>query len=145
MTSGWEVYYCLCLSAALALLIPAGLYICSLVVSFPKKYADKRQYFENQLDPPPAEAVLDKKMNSRFFVGMNIILILVALVLLAIPGASVLRAEAAAGGGPGTLIIIISVSLLTALGLFYSSRKGDLDWMTSYLKRSPEPGPEDKQ
>lgn len=154
--SGWEFYYVVFLSALVALGIPLVLSAVSIILSRRAKrdrkeaatIAAQADPFQNTSQtlaqipssaaPKDADSTLGRRINTRFFLSANASLILIALALVLIPYAGVLtlrpdgqnRALILRG-----LISVVSIAGFAALGLFYSARKGDLNWLQSY--RSP--------
>lgn len=135
MPSGWGVYYVVFLSALLALGIPAVLALLSHLVSTRRAGGSK----------PGADAVLSaqqpieldksslgRRMNTRFFLSANASLVLITLGLVLIPCAGILQPETGRAGILRGLIAIVSIAGVAALGLLYSARKGDLNWLNSF-------------
>jgi hypothetical protein len=133
MTSGWDVYYVVFLSALLALAFPAFLGLVSRVVS-----GRRTSRVHGDLEPKfPGDTDLTsvgRKVNTRFFLGTNAALALITLMLVLIPCVATIRPSA--GGDSETnglaALGIVTLAGLSALGLFYSARKGDLDWLRSF-------------
>ena len=147
--SGWETYYVVFLSAAVALGIPLILSVVSLVfgkraresqsVDPVREIWDPSQTTAQIPDLPapsePIEATLGRRINTRFFLSANAALILIALALVLVPYASVLHAPASGAGMPlllRGLISVVSLALFAGLGLLYSARKGDLNWLQTF-------------
>jgi NADH:ubiquinone oxidoreductase subunit 3 (subunit A) len=84
---------------------------------------------------PSGRSMLDSRINARFFLGVNAALVLITISLGLIPVAGMLRPDSGAGTFMHALIAIISLALFSCLGLFYSSRKGDLSWIKSFQER----------
>ncbi|MCM2322099.1 MAG: hypothetical protein NDJ90_02445 [Oligoflexia bacterium] len=131
MPSSWNVYYVIFLSALLALGIPAALALVSFLVL---KKRPRKRLVQEVLDEVPAvnETVLGKRINARFFLGVNAGLVLIALGLALIPCAGMLKKGADDFALSRALIAIVSLGTLTALGLLYSAKKGDLSWLKTY-------------
>lgn len=141
MPSSWNVYYVIFLSAALALGIPATLALISFIVS-------PRSVKEIMKSPalPALSALNDvsrsnetffgQRTNTRFFLGVNSALILIALVLVLIPCVGMFKPESGSSIFLRALIAIVSICAFAALGLFYSVRKGDLSWLRVHQKPS---------
>jgi len=123
MTSGWEVYYVIFLSSALALSLPVAL---SLISS-----AGKAHRASPSLHRPTR---VGEKTNTRYFLGAVLSLPLVVMALILIPCVGVLASRGREGSGLAAFGIL-SISGLAALAVGYASRKGDLDWLRSF--RSP--------
>ncbi|MBY0469890.1 hypothetical protein K2X30_01895 [bacterium] len=143
MPSGWEVYYVVFLSAVLALAVPGALWLVSLLVRHrPKAESPSHQgsfgesMSELQLQQKPArrssDTAIGKKVNTRFFLGSNAALILVTLALILVPCVGILKENPARSNALKGLICIGTIVGFAALGLLYSARKGDLDWVKSF-------------
>ncbi|MCM2278021.1 MAG: hypothetical protein NDJ89_08075 [Oligoflexia bacterium] len=128
MPSSWNVYYVIFLSALLALGIPAVLALISYAVS-PKRA--RKRLSPEVLDEVPAanETVLGKRINTRFFLGVNAALVLLALVLALVPCAGMLQRGAQELGLARSLVAIVSLGTFAAIGLLYCVKKGDLSWL----------------
>jgi NADH:ubiquinone oxidoreductase subunit 3 (subunit A) len=119
------------LSALLALGVPASLAVISRLVSSRKPARNA----ETAKPAPSGRSMLDSRINARFFLGVNAALVLITISLGLIPVAGMLRPDSGAGTFMHALIAIISLALFSCLGLFYSSRKGDLSWIKSFQER----------
>jgi hypothetical protein len=134
MPSGWDVYYLVFLSAAMALLIPIALGGISLLF-FPTGTTRTRRLPSADLEAAkekPTQASLGSRVNIRFFLGINSALVLIALVLGAVPAATIIHSSADSGDTKRGLFALISIAGLASLGLFYSVIKGDLSWLKSF-------------
>ncbi len=134
MPSGWDVYYLVFLSAAMALLIPLGLGAISLVF-FPGNRRLERQLPSADLEAAKEAQMHDavgKRVNVRFFLGINAALVLIALILGIIPSATAIQAGAERGELMRSLFALITIAALASLGLLYSVVKGDLSWLKSF-------------
>jgi NADH:ubiquinone oxidoreductase subunit 3 (subunit A) len=137
MPSSWDVYYVVFLSALLALGVPALLGLFSYLVSAER---GGRANHKNSSAPrkPVKNTVtadlLRKKINARFFLGVNAALILMAIALILIPCTGMLQQATDRGTFFRCLIAIVSLATFCGLGLLYSSRKGDLSWVQSFQK-----------
>jgi hypothetical protein len=131
MPSGWNVYYVVFLSALLALAIPALLGLISWVVA---KKSPRRTVSIGSAGP-----ALGRRINTRFFLSANVALILVTLALVMIPCVGNLSKSASRAGVIQGLISILSISGFAALGLLYTARKGDLDWLRSFTVPASDP------
>ena len=131
MPSSWNVYYVIFLSAVLALGIPAALAFISHLVSAGKvKKRLHKEVFDEFSDKN--KTLLGRRINARFFLGVNAALILIALILLIIPCAGQLQGRSDKVGLLRTLVAIVSIAGFSALGLLYSVRKGDLSWLECF-------------
>lgn len=133
MPSSWNVYYVIFLSAVLALAIPAILALASYLVSAGKV---KKKLNREVLDEIPSvnETLLGRRINARFFLGVNAALILITLILVIVPCAGQLQANHNKIGLLRALVAIITIAGFAALGLLYSVKKGDLSWLESFQK-----------
>ena len=128
MPTGWDVYYIIFISALLGLGIPAFLKAATLLLSLkvsPKDQANKIELAT--LPVPPENSHLGRRINIRFFLGINASFILIAMGLVILPCIGTIHSNS--GNASRGLIGIVSLAAFTALGLFYASRKGDLTWM----------------
>jgi NADH:ubiquinone oxidoreductase subunit 3 (subunit A) len=131
MPSSWNVYYVIFLSAALALGIPGALALVSRLVSAGKV---KKRLHQEVLDEVSSrnQTLLGRRINARFFLGVNAALILITLVMVIIPCIGLLHNGLNRDGILRALIAIVSIASFAALGLIYSVRKGDLSWLTCF-------------
>jgi NADH:ubiquinone oxidoreductase subunit 3 (subunit A) len=127
--SSWNIYYVVFLSALLALGVPAFLAVMSRIVA-----SQRSGEHPVSRATPINRSVLGRRINARFFLGVNAALILITISLALIPVAGMLRPDAGVSTFSHALIAIISLALFSCLGLFYSSRKGDLSWIKSYQR-----------
>lgn len=144
MPSSWDVYYVIFLSAVLALGVPATLAVVSHLVS-PRKM--KKRLNARVLDEltETDESCLGKKINARFFLGVNAALILLALAILLIPCAGVLRKSEGPLSILRALVAIVGTTSFAALGLLYSAKKGDLSWLGTFQGGKPDGNPGGKR
>ncbi len=128
MTSSWDTYYIVFLSALLSLGIPGGLAAISFICFSKNKKINK----QTKLQPgKPNRTILGQRINVRFFLAANASLILITLGLELIPCATTLHSAPNDGLLEG-LIAIVSLAGFSVLGLLYSARKGDLGWLSSF-------------
>lgn len=141
MPSGWDVYYVVFLSAVVALGIPAALALISMLVSPGGRARPAAPKRENELPgaslpvhetESARESYLGRRINTRFFLSANAALILITLALILIPYVGTLRKDADKPALVRGLISIVTIAGFSALGLLYSARKGDLDWLQSF-------------
>ncbi|MFL5812046.1 MAG: hypothetical protein ACJ763_00595 [Bdellovibrionia bacterium] len=131
MPSSWDVYYVVFLSALLALGVPALLGLFSYLVSAERgKASAQKKPVQNAV----TAELLRRKINARFFLGVNAALILMAIALILIPCTGMLQQATDRGTFLRCLIAIVSLATFCGLGLLYSSRKGDLSWVQSFQK-----------
>ena len=139
MPSGWDVYYIVFLSALLGLGIPLFVKAAALLLSLnvsPKSPAKKNEMPSVTSGITVNEhSQLGRRINIRFFLGVNASFILIAMGLVILPCIGTLHGKSARG-----LIGIVSLAGFTAIGLFYASRKGDLTW--SRVFQDPKVGEE---
>jgi NADH:ubiquinone oxidoreductase subunit 3 (subunit A) len=129
MTSSWDSYYIVFLSAILSLCIPASLAFISFIF-FPKNKLKDRQYSKLR-GGEPNRTILGQRINVRFFLAANAALILITLALELVPCATTVQSENQEGLIKG-LISIVTLAGFSVLGLLYSIRKGDMGWLSSF-------------
>lgn len=137
MASGWDVYYIVFLSGVLALGFPLCLAGISFLVS-PRARGAARARREGRRDSLKGLSV-KRRVNTRFFLAVNVSIILLALSFFLIPCAGVLKSLEASGDREvlvRALVAIFTIAGFLSLALFYSARKGDLGWLNTY--RGPE-------
>lgn len=140
MPSSWDVYYVVFLSALLALGVPAMLGLFSYLVSAERGNLAKRdKSSESKASKKPVKnaataELLRRKINARFFLGVNAALILMAIALILIPCTGMLQQATDRETFLKCLVAIVSLATFCGLGLLYSSRKGDLSWVQSFQK-----------
>lgn len=134
MSSGWGVYYAVCLAAILALSVPLLLKGMSLLIRLRNqsrfKPSTKKRAFLFEPDSV-SEKPRSKKLNPRFYLAINVSILLISLSLALIPPAGALRTLDLSGREElfvRGLIVIVSISSFLSLGLLYAVRKGDLSW-----------------
>jgi hypothetical protein len=141
MPSSWDVYYVVFLSALLALGVPALLGLFSYLVSTER---GKSFPASKPIREVVSSDLLRRKINARFFLGINAALILMAIALILIPCTGMLQQFNDRDSFLKCLVAIVSLAAFCGLGLLYSSRKGDLSWVQSFQKpknpTSPETG-----
>lgn len=134
MPSSWNVYYVIFLSAVLALGIPATLAFVSFV-ALPRQQRKKARHdalVEATEGAVLNQTILGKRINARFFMGVNASLVLITLMLALIPCAGMIRAGAEPIGLLRATVAVVTLGAFAALGLFYSARKGDLSWLRTH-------------
>lgn len=138
MASGWETYYVLFLSAVFALTVPIALWAISWAMKYREEQGRNLELPGSDLKVHrPPDTILGKKINTRFFLGATIALVLVTLGLFLVPYAGTL----AAGKGLSMetrlrgLLGVLSIVFFSGIALLYAARKGDLDWLDSYPRR----------
>jgi NADH:ubiquinone oxidoreductase subunit 3 (subunit A) len=138
MPSSWDVYYVVFLSALLALGVPAMLGLFSYLVSAERKKSTSAEKSQSAPKGGASSELLRRKINARFFLGVNAALILMAIGLILIPCTGMLQQATDRGTFLRCLVAIVSLAAFCGLGLLYSSRKGDLSWVQSFQKsKSP--------
>lgn len=137
MTSSWDSYYVVFLSAVLSLGIPGFLAILSRAVfrkGMRNEWKDKKATQQDVLSAPESlrnQTVLGQRINVRFFLAANAALILFALALELVPCATTLHAGNREGLFRG-LVAVVTIAGFSVLGLLYSIRKGDMSWVDSF-------------
>ena len=136
MPSGWDVYYVVFLSALLALAIPAILWLISRSL-----FRENKRVAPAAVEQRTSQAleltrtVLGQRMNARFFLAANAAVVLITLILALIPCAATFQSDRT----PDELLLglasIVTIAGFAALGLFYSSKKGDLAWLKTFHKK----------
>jgi NADH:ubiquinone oxidoreductase subunit 3 (subunit A) len=137
--NGWDVYYIAALSAFLALGIPAGLRLVSKAIA-PREaprtsVSNADPYHEELLSTRQPAFLLGEKINSRFYLAANILLALLGLMLILIPCVGVLQEGASLKSVMSATVAIVTIAGFAGLGLLYSARKGDLNWLKSYQRK----------
>lgn len=123
MPSGWNIYYIVFLSAIFALAIPLALRLLSSF--FSSQEPDRKAEIPSISGDPMS---LGQRINTRFFKSANVALLLIAFGLILIPCALIARS-------PDGAALILSTVGFSALGLLYSARKGDLEWLRTFVRR----------
>src|SRR5687767_12941658 len=120
MPSGWDAYYVFFLSALLSLGVPAFLKL----ISMSKRRGQPRRAAQADATGWDFDAFKGRRINTRFFMGTNVALILTALCLALVPCVGAIPATSGI-----RLVAILSICVLSALALLYAATKGDLDWL----------------
>ncbi|HTL13294.1 MAG TPA: hypothetical protein VL588_12450 [Bdellovibrionota bacterium] len=134
MSGGWGDYYIVFLAGLIGLLFPAILGFLSWLLS----PADVRSKYLAGVSFRKAERVIGgdgRRINTRFFLGINIATLLLVLTLLFLPAAAAFRGLVSETGGNHrnlAVVMLVSVVGFLALSLFYAVRKRDLSWLRSY-------------
>lgn len=74
------------------------------------------------------------RLNTRFFLALNIALVLISLATLLIPCVQALREAQVRSEKWGGVLATLSVTFFLLLGLLYAVRKGYLDWISDAKK-----------
>ena len=138
MSSRWDQYFLIVLSALVAVIFP-------LLLSFMSRLFSSRMkpgiIDRSSLFPPRTTQPKLKKINLRFFTSVSLASVFLSLTLLLVPCVVTVRTLIEHGESKEAgrvLLSIISVSGLLLLGVFYSVSKGDLNWIrtirASHLK-----------
>ena len=129
MTTGWEVYYLVFLTGIISLVLPLALGVFSFILTFKGKTKSGKAKVER-----PVKIYRDEKINTRFFLMINVASVLIALSLILIPISGVFQVGFADGSEDKRLwvLAVVSVAGFLALGLFYAARKGDLGWIRDH-------------
>ena len=130
MPSGWEVYYLVCLSALLALLLPLILTLVSFVISSHRQAVSQNvpDAILNASKKTDKKVLAGLRINTRFFLGANVALVLVTMALILVPCVGAFSPDS----GFRELLGIVTLVAFAAFALFYSARKGDLNWLRSF-------------
>lgn len=134
MSKGWGVYYIVFLAGAVGLCFPAILAAFAWLLSPPDS---KRKYLA-ALTYRRKERIIggdNRRINTRFFLAVNVASILLVLALMLVPCAAAFKEITESGSWrqmAAAVTVIVSVSCFLALSLFYSVRKGDLSWLKSF-------------
>lgn len=131
MTSSWDSYYVVFLSAILSLGIPGLLALLSRLLFRKKGHKTSHKKNGAETQGLANQTVLGQKINVRFFLAANAALILFALALELVPCATTLQAGNRDGLFRG-LVAIVTIAGFSVLGLLYSIRKGDMSWVDSF-------------
>lgn len=138
--NSWETYYIILLSALLSLSIPLGLFFISSILQRSKKKT-VTNVTSSFLKSEPSDVAFPEKINTRFFLAINVAVILLGLSLALVPIVSVFRSVVESTDRQQLfrcILGILSLAFFLALGLFYASWKGDLGWLRSYDQKRPE-------
>ncbi len=144
MSNTWNSYYVLFLSAIMALGIPISLAILSSLLGMLKGSETKTKAKATFLGSPGGgqkstgagpdltspQPSFNQKINVRFFMAANAALILITLGLALIPCVTTIQTEKSEDLARG-LLAIVTLAGFASLGLTYSVRKGNMDWLTS--------------
>lgn len=142
MPSGWDVYYIVILAGVLALGIPATLAILSMLLSTSstgKSTGSSKgrglsfRFGKGRANPAVGQS-LGQRTNTRFFLAINVSLVLIALMLALIPCIAVIQPGAHPGLVARTLAVIVTFASIAALVLFHAAKKSDLSWLRTFLK-----------
>jgi len=143
MSSGWDQYYMIFVSGAVACLLPFVITVNSLIIAWSRRDTSQRKIqTERKRDvsiggTSSSANLSEKRINTRFFLAVNVATVLMGMAILLIPCTSSIELfiKRNDGGIQPALFAVFSISVLLALGLFYSGRKGDLSWLKTYQKR----------
>ncbi len=122
MLNQWEIYRLMSISG---LIITA----CIVFFIFPNLVRKKKPVAEISSSTTSSNEVsqLGKQINPRFFLAVNFSLIFMGMFLILLPCVGILRHA-------GPLLCTLFITGLAALGLFYSTRKGDLGWLATVTR-----------
>ena len=136
MPSGWDIYYVVFLSAALALGIPGVLALASNIL--------RQRELKDRISADPGlfrelpklnarnETRLGRRVNTRFFMSSNAALVLITTSLILIPCVGLLRPESDRSEVALSMTLILTLAAFATLGLLYAARKGDLNWLNTF-------------
>ncbi len=134
MPSGWSEYYVVFLSAVLAVVIPLALVLLSKVLGTAKNTENEARTEASKAPAPMDQSEIGRRMNTRFFLGANTALILTTLLLALIPCAGTIKLASSHDGVLKGLLSIVTFAGFAILGLLYSMKKKDLDWLRSFRR-----------
>lgn len=129
MSTGWEAYYVIIISALLGLGLSLAVGLIASVLSR-KFYREKKQLIKD-FDSEKNEGLVNR-INTRFFLGINASCVLITLGLLLIPcvgSISYLEQQGDRQIFARAIMAILAIVCFASFGLFYAVRKGDLDWV----------------
>ncbi len=139
MPSGWEIYYVILLSSALALGLPIILMIFSFVILPEKRKFRRDQVPEKKIQEQPlVRSVLGRRINVRFYLSANAALVLVSLTLGFVPCVGAIQKESERMDVLAAIASLCSLGIFSGVGLLYAVRKGDLSWLRSYHRHEDE-------
>jgi NADH:ubiquinone oxidoreductase subunit 3 (subunit A) len=134
MTSNWDSYYLVLLSALLSLSIP--LFLAGISFVFSHRNQRKRSVSLQPAHPlEERPIILGQRIHIQFFLAANAAVVLITIVLLLIPCVTVLQSGKQEFFLNG-LLAIISISGFISIGLFYAVRKGDMGWLSSPVQEN---------
>lgn len=138
--NGWATYSSIFLAAGVALLLPLGLAAVSVIARWrPNKNlrsevnTSKVGHREHAIDLRESKVSAAQRMNTRYFLGVNVAMLVSIGLLVLIPLMSFSR-EREVGAVEilfGALSILACLTW-SGLGLAYATQKGDLDWLRSF-------------
>jgi NADH:ubiquinone oxidoreductase subunit 3 (subunit A) len=136
MNGIWSAYSVVFVSAATALMAPLFLSALARAFSYRYRVSLKRPGIPGDListrEMESREQIRGQRLNTRYFLAMNIAVVLSGALFIIIPVAAayrdinepVFRARAAA--------VLLSTLGLVAVSAVYASKKGDLEWLTTF-------------
>lgn len=115
MLQTWNLYFALCVAAVLAAGIPLAVYLISRFVAHSGKSSSSEP--SSSLNG----ALLGKRIQLRFFSGLcsGAALILLGFLLFLCIGSL---------GNPRVILLVLFLTTVIGVGLFYAVKKKDLDW-----------------
>lgn len=122
MLNQWEAFRLMTISGLLTT-------ACVIFFIFPTlKQKSKTTSNGSQNVASNEKTTLGNQINPRFFLGVNFSVIFVGMFLVVLPCIGVLHLT-------GSLVAILTLATLAVLGLLYSSKKGDLGWLESFVNK----------
>jgi NADH:ubiquinone oxidoreductase subunit 3 (subunit A) len=135
---GWEAYSYLLVASLLGFFAPLGLAVVSKVIVAGRRRAqDNPELNEAHIrERERSPSSLGAHFNTRIYVGVNLAISFLAVVLLLLPWVLEVR-----GMDVRVLAFVFVLSGLLALCIWYSSRNGDLSWSTELDEEDAEGSP----
>ena len=121
MTTSWEQYFVYIFAAVFFSLFPLGLWILSKFT-----HRDQQELQSRAVEPDHSSRSWDKvQFNSGFYVGIGVLSLGVLALVLVVP---IITGISQLSDGRIGLALILLLTTLVALALFYALKRGDLDW-----------------
>jgi NADH:ubiquinone oxidoreductase subunit 3 (subunit A) len=134
-SNNWGAYSVIFLAAGAAMLLPLGLEAVSALVRQGRPEESKGALKPSLSGDEQRLVSATERMNTRYFLGINIAMLVAFGLLVLIPLMSFSREKAAGRSDLFFGVLGILATLFWAgLSLAYAVRKGDLDWLRHYSK-----------
>lgn len=134
-SNSWGAYSVIFVAAGAAMLLPLGLEAVSALVRQGRSEKGKNSLKPSAHGEEPKAQAVTERMNTRYFLGINIAMLVSFGLLVLIPLMSFSREKAANRSDLFFGVLGILATLFWAgLGLAYAVRKGDLDWLRHFSK-----------
>lgn len=126
-SQGWEAYSYLLIASLLGFFAPACLSLASRIIRSRKAAVEGNPELDEAhiRERERMQSELGERFNTRVYVGVNLAVSFLGVVLLILPWVFEVR-----GGDGRVFALVFSVSALLGLCIWYSSRNGDLNWST---------------